>query len=206
MCSEHAPDGSRTSVLQAHQGPPLSSPPECHRALLPAFHPHGHTFLPELAPPLEPLPANILTPMVGLRPSQPAPISQQRPSPPAPPAGDQPTALASLLAHLPMSGNSHHLLGASQPHTPSAPCLWQDPTPNTNLSPSPSTSSPDPLHHPDLGPLSVPTAPHCLLLLDTGAPARHAPPTAGGALRSLGVCRAREGDPSALKCRVDETP
>ena len=62
MCSEHAPDGSRTSVLQAHQGPPLSSPPECHRALLPAFHPHGHTFLPELAPPLEPLPAALGTP------------------------------------------------------------------------------------------------------------------------------------------------
>lgn len=92
------------------------------------------------------------------------------------------------------------------PTPPSAPSLWQDPTPNTNLSPSPSTSSPDPLHHPDLGPLSVPTAPHCLLLLDTGAPARHAPPAAGGALRSLGVCRAREGDSSALKCRVDETP
>lgn len=150
MCSEHAPDGSRT-----HQGPQLSSPPECHRALLPAFHPHGHTFLPELAPPVEPLPANILTPMVGLRPPPPAPISHQCPSPPAPLAGDQPMALASLLACSPMPGDSHHLLGASQPTPPSAPSSWQDPTPNTNPSPSPTTSSPDPLYHPGLGSLPV---------------------------------------------------
>ena len=82
------------------------------------------------------------------------------------------------------------------PTPPSAPSSWQDPTPNTNPSPSPTTSSPDPLHHPGLRPLPVPTTPHWLLPLDTGAPARHAPPTAGGALRSLRVCRAREGDSS----------
>lgn len=33
-CSKDALNGSRTAVLQAHQGPPLSSPPLCHTALL----------------------------------------------------------------------------------------------------------------------------------------------------------------------------